>query len=86
MSNLEKVLAQLLSKLDRLENKLSEIEIELHKLKAKSKEEESKPVFHSLAMFEKERVQATRERVEPLLDKAAQAAIDHFKLVPPKRK
>jgi hypothetical protein len=78
------LLKEILDKVNSLESRVNEIEVD--KL---SKKEivpvDNKPVFHSLALEEKQEKQENKES-NPSLDRTTDLVIEYFSKVPPKRK
>jgi len=80
------ILMQILTKLENLENRIETLEKkEEEKL---TQEENKQAVFASLRKVEElsNRLEDVRAQVRPLLEKAADAAIEHFRVQPPKRR
>jgi len=80
------LLMQVLTQLKKLEERIEALE---KKAQEELSERESREaMFASLKKVEElsSRIKDVREHVEPLLEQAADAAIEHFRVQPPKRK
>ena len=79
----EQILLKILAKLDDLEKRIERLE------SAELREEErKKAVFASLKKVEElsNQIRDVRTRVKPLLERAAEAAIEHYRVQPPERR
>ncbi|MHA1287787.1 MAG: hypothetical protein ACTSPB_10335 [Candidatus Thorarchaeota archaeon] len=79
------LLLQILAKLESLEKRIETLEKKEEEL---TQEENKQAVFASLRRVEEltNRLKDVRAQVQPLLEKAADAAIEHYKVQPPKRR
>jgi len=80
------LLLQILAKLENLEKRIETLE--KREEEELTQEENRQAVFASLRKVEEltSRLKDVRTQVQPLLEKAADAAIEHFRVQPPKRR